>query len=144
MIFLLHSYIHIEPAYQEIMSLCPQICLLAFKALFENKRAPKRGINASFQKSLKIPQSWCHKDSVRKIVCRSIGMTCSTRTSEELQRTKKKILEYGRKRVLKGPKIKISKNNNVLLSQGVLCQKLRVLSQKVWPVACEQRDTQRF
>ena len=28
---------HIEPAYQEIMSLCPQLCLLAFRAFFENK-----------------------------------------------------------------------------------------------------------
>ena len=61
------------------MSLCPQLCLLAFRALFENKRAPKRGRNANFQKSLKIPhndviKTLCAKDQV----CKSIGVTCST------------------------------------------------------------------
>ena len=39
------------------MSLCPQLCLLAFRALFENKRAPKRGRNANFQKLLKVPHN---------------------------------------------------------------------------------------
>ena len=38
-IFFLTFLCHIEPAYQEIMFLCPQSCLLAFRALFENKRA---------------------------------------------------------------------------------------------------------
>ena len=28
------------------------------------------------------------------------------------------------------------------MSQGVLCQKIRFLGQKLWPVACEQTDTQ--
>merc|ERR1712208_148728 len=70
---------HIEPEYQEIMSLCPHLCLLAFRALFENKRAPKRGRNANFQKSLKtlrncVIKTLCAKDQV----CKSIGVTCST------------------------------------------------------------------
>ena len=63
--------------------------------------------------------------------------------TEDLQRIKKKILENGRKRALKGPKIKISKNKKLrffLMSQGVLCQKIRFLGQKLWPVAREQTD----
>ena len=55
---------------QEIMSLCPQLCLLAFRALFENKRAPKRGRNANFQKSLKVPHNGVIKTlCVKKKVC---------------------------------------------------------------------------
>ena len=49
------------------------------------------------------------------------------------------------KRALKGRKIKISKNKKFhfhSMSQGVLCQKIRFLGQKLWPVACEQTDTQ--
>ena len=61
------------------MPLCQQLCFLAFRALFENKRAPKRGRNAHFQKSLKILRNGviktlCAKDQV----CKSIGVTCST------------------------------------------------------------------
>ena len=53
MIFFLTFLCHIEPAYQEIMSLYPQLCLLAFRALFENKRDRK----ANFQKPLKVPSN---------------------------------------------------------------------------------------
>ena len=61
------------------MSLCPQLCLLAFRALFENKRAPKRGRNANFQKSLKTPRNGVIKTLCAKNqVCTSIGVTCST------------------------------------------------------------------
>ena len=61
------------------MSLCPQLCLLTFRALFENKRTPKKGRNANFQKSLKslrngVIKTLCAKYQVRK----SIGVTCST------------------------------------------------------------------
>ena len=39
------------------MSLWPQLCLLAY-------RAPKRGRNANFQKSLKVLHNDCHKNSL--------------------------------------------------------------------------------
>jgi len=123
--------------------LSAQLCLLAFRALFENKRASKRGRNANFQKSLKIPhngviKTLCAKDQV----CKWVWLVART---EDLQRIKKKILQNGRKRALKGPKTKISKNKKLrffLMSQGVLCQKIRFLGQKLWPVACEQTDRQ--
>ena len=114
------------------MSLCPQLCLLAFRALFENKRAPKRGKNANFQKSLKIPRNGviktlCAKDQV----CKSIGVTCST-----YRRFTKDKEENTRKWPKKGPQR--AKNQNfekkmrfVLMSQGVLCQKIRFLGQKL-------------
>ena len=118
------------------MSLCPQLCLLAFRALFENKRAPKSGRNANFQKSLKIPRNGviktlCAKDKV----CKSIGVTCST-----YRRFTKDKEENTRK----WPKIKISKNKKLrffLMSKGVLCLKIRFLGQKLWPVACEHIHT---
>ena len=75
------------------------------------------------------------------IVSPSVWLVART---EELQRIKKKILENGRKRALKGPKIKISKNKKLrffLMSQGVLCQKIRFLGQKLWPLAGEQTET---
>ena len=77
-----------------------------------------------------------------KFVSPSVWLVART---EELQRIKKKILENGRKRALKGPKIKISKNKKLrffLMSQGVLCQKIRFLGQKLWPLAGEQTDIQ--
>ena len=77
-----------------------------------------------------------------KFVSPSVWLVART---EELQRIKKKILENGRKRALKGPKIKISKNKKLrffLMSQGVLCQKIRFLGQKLWPLAGEQTHTQ--
>ena len=123
------------------MSLCPHLCLLAFRVLFENKRAPKRGRNANFQKSLKIPhndvkKTLCAKDQV----CKSIGVTCST-----YRRFTKDKEENTRKWPKKGPQR--AKNQNFekqklrffLMSQGVLCQKIRFLGQKLWPVACEQK-----
>ena len=76
-----------------------------------------------------------------KFVSPSVWLVART---EELQRTKKKILENGRKMALKGLKIKISKNKKLcffLMSQGVLCQKIRFLGQKPWPVAGEHTDT---
>ena len=75
-----------------------------------------------------------------KFVSPSVWLVART---EELQRIKKKILQNGRKRALKGPKIKISKNKKLrffLMSQGVLCQKIRFLGQKPWPVAGEHTD----
>ena len=91
---------HIEPAYQEIMSLCPQLCLLAFRALFENKRAPKRGRNANFQKSLKNPRNGVIKTlCVKDQVCKSIIATCSP-----YRRITKDKEEKTRKRPKKGPK----------------------------------------
>ena len=82
------------------MSLCPKLCHLAFKALFENKRAPKRGRNANFQKSLKTPcnsviKTLCVKDKV----CKSIIATCSP-----YRRITKDKEEKTRKRPKKGPK----------------------------------------
>ena len=61
------------------MFLCPQLCLLAVRALFENKRAPKRALKGHFFKSLKVPhygviKTLCAKNEV----CKSISMTCST------------------------------------------------------------------
>ena len=126
------------------MSLCPQLCLLAFRALFENKRAPKRGRNANFQKSLKTPRNGVIKTLCAKNqVCKSIGVTCST-----YRRFTKDKEENTRKWPKKGPQR--AKNQNFekqkiaffLMSQGVLCQKIRFLGQKLWPVACEHTDTQ--
>merc|ERR1711947_46147 len=107
-IFFFTFLCHIEPAYQEIMSLCPQLCLLAFRALFENKRAPKRGRNANFKKSLKIPRNGviktlCAKDQV----CKSIGVTCST-----YRRFTKDKEENTRKWPTKGQKSKFRKTKN--------------------------------
>ena len=61
------------------MFLCPQLCLLAIRAVFENKRAPKRALKGHFFKSLKVPhygviKTLCAKNEV----CKSISMTCST------------------------------------------------------------------
>ena len=71
------------------MSLCQQLCLLAFRALFENKRGPKRGRNANFLKSLKVPRNGVVKTLCAKNqVCKSIGAR-----TEDLERIKKKILE---------------------------------------------------
>ena len=39
------------------MSLRPQLCLLAFRALLENKRDPKSGKNLDFEKLLEYPIS---------------------------------------------------------------------------------------
>ena len=88
------------------MSLYPQVCLLAFRALFENKRAPKRGRNANCQKSLKIPRNGviktlCAKDQV----CKSIDVTCST-----YRRFTKDKEENTRKCPKKGPQR--AKNHN--------------------------------
>ena len=76
--------------------LYPQFCLLAFKALFENTRAPKRGRNANFQKLLKVSHNGVIKTLCAKNqVCESIGMTC--RMYRRITSTKKKILENGQK-----------------------------------------------
>ena len=77
----------------------------------------------------------------KKFVSPSVWLVART---EELQTIKKEILENGRKRALKGPKIKISKNKKLrffLMSQGVLFQKIRFLGQKPWPVAGEHTHT---
>ena len=88
------------------MSLCPQLCLLAFRALFENKRAPKRGRNTNFQKSLKTPRNGVIKTLCAKNqVCKSIGVTCST-----YRRFTKDKEENTRKWPKKGPQR--AKNQN--------------------------------
>ena len=86
--------------------------------------------------------SWRLSVPKTKFVSRSMWLVART---EDLQRIKKKILENGQKKALKGPKIKISKNKKLrffLMSQGVLCQKNRFLGQKLWPVARVQTHTQ--
>ena len=61
------------------MFLCPQLCHLAIRALFENKRAPKRAFKVYLFKSLKVPHNGVIKTLCAKIeVCKSINMTCST------------------------------------------------------------------
>ena len=132
-----------EFLYQKIMFLCPQLCLLAIRAVFENKRAPKRALKGHFFKSLKVPHNGIIKTLCAKneFVSPSVWLVART---EELQKIKKKILENGRKRALKGPKIQVLKNKKLrffLMSQGVLCQKIRFLGQKLWPVAGEHTDT---
>ena len=88
------------------MSLCPQLCLLAFRALFENKRAPKRVRNANFQKSLKTPRNDVIKTLCAKNqICKSIGATCST-----YRRFTKDKEENTRKWPKKGPQR--AKNQN--------------------------------
>ena len=105
------------------MSLCPQLCLLAFRALFENIRAPKRGRNANFQKLLKFPRNGVIKTLCAKNqVCKSIDVTCST-----YRRFTKDKEENTRKWV---------KNQNFEKKM------FRFLSQKLWPAAREQTDTQ--
>ena len=92
--------------YQEIMSICPQLCLLAFRALFENKRVPKRGRNVNFQKSLKSQRNGVIKTLCAKNqVCKSIGVTCST-----YRRFTKDKEENTRKWPKKGPQR--AKNQN--------------------------------
>ena len=61
------------------MFLCPQLCPFAIRAVFENKRAPKRALKGYFFKSLIVPhygviKTLCAKNEV----CKSISMTCST------------------------------------------------------------------
>jgi hypothetical protein len=52
---------------------------LAIRALFENKRAPKRALKGNFFKSLKVPHYGVIKTlSAKNEVCKSISMTCST------------------------------------------------------------------
>ena len=122
------------------MSLCPHLCPLAFRALFENKRAPKRGRNANFQKSLKTPHNGVIKTLCAKNqVCKSIGVTCST-----YRRFTKDKEENTRKGPKKGQKSKFWKTKNCvffLMSLGVLCQKSRFLGQKLWLVARVQTHT---
>jgi len=86
------------------MSLCPQLCLLAFRALFENKRAPKRGRNANFQKSLKTPRNGVIKTLCAKNqVCKSIGVTCSTyrRFTKDKEENTRKWTKIGPQRAIK-------------------------------------------
>ena len=94
------------------MSLCPQLCLLAFRALFENKRAPKRGRNATFQKSLKflhngVMKTLCAKNEI----CKFIGMTCSTyrRITEDKEENTRKWPKKGPQRA-KNPNFEKQKN----------------------------------
>ena len=93
------------------MSLCPQLCHLAFGALFENKRAPIRGRNANFQKSLKLPHNGVLKTLCAKSqVCKSIGMTSSMyrRITNYKEEDTRKWPQMG----LREPEFKILKNKN--------------------------------
>merc|ERR1711947_58540 len=106
-IFFFTFLCHIEPAYQEIMSLCPQLCLLSFRALFENKKAPKRGRNAIFQKLLKVLRNGVIKTLCAKNqVCKSIGVTCNTYRRFTKRRKYSKMAEKGSS---KGQKTKFRK-----------------------------------
>ena len=120
------------------MSLCPQLCLLAFRALFENKRAPKRGRNANFQKSLKTPRSGVIKTLCAKNqVCKSVGVTCSTYRwfTKDKEENTRKWPKKGPQRAKNG---NFEKQKNAVFpkSQGALSQRIRSLGQKLWPVAC--------
>ena len=97
-------------------------------------RAPKRGRNANFQKSLKVLRNGVIKTLCAKNqVCKSIGVTCST-----YRRFTKDKEENIRKWLKKGPhraKNQIFEKQKIpfffLMSQGVLCQKIRFLGQKL-------------
>ena len=74
---------------------------MAFRALFENKRAPKRGRNAKFQKLLKtlrdgVIKTLCAKNQI----CKSIGATCSTyrRFTKDKEENTRKWLKKGPQR----------------------------------------------
>ena len=79
--------------YQKIMFLWPQLCLLAIRAVFDIKRAPKRALKGHFFKSLKVPHYGVIKTlCAKKKVCKSISMTCSTYrkiTKEKEENTRK-------------------------------------------------------
>ena len=83
------------------MFLCPRLCLLAIRALFENKRAPKRGRNANFQKSLKVLRNGVIKTLCAKNkVCKSIGVTYSTyrKFTKDKEENTRKCSEKGPQR----------------------------------------------
>ena len=93
-------------------------------------KGPSKGI---FFKSLKVPHNGVIKTLCAKNqVCKSIGVTCST-----YRRFTKDKEENTRKWPKKGPQR--AKNQNFekqkmiffLVSQGVLCQKIRFLGQKL-------------
>ena len=120
------------------MSLCPQLCLLAFRALFGNKGPLKGAEMQIFQKSLQIPRNSliktpCAKDQV----CKSIGVTCSTyrRFTKDKEENYSKMAEKGPS---KGQKSKFPKKKNRFLSHVP-----RSIMSKT--VTCGLRtDTQRF
>ena len=88
------------------MFLCPQLCLLAIRAVFENKRAPKRTLKGHFFKQVKVPHNGIIKTLCAKNeVCKSISMTCST-----YRRITKDKEENTRKWPKKGPQR--AKNQN--------------------------------
>ena len=120
---------HQKSYYQEIMSICPQLCLLAFRALYENKRVPR---NAHFQKSLKVLRNGVIKTLCAKNqVCKSIGVTCST--SRRFTKVKEENTQMAEKGPSKSQKSKFRKKKLrfFLMSQEVLCQKIRFLGQKL-------------
>ena len=93
------------------MFLCPQLCLLAIRAVFENKRAPKRALKGHFFKSLKVPHYgvimtlWAKNEA-----CKSISMTCSTyrRITEDKEENTPKWPKKGPQRA-KNPNFKKQK-----------------------------------
>ena len=91
----------LEFLYQTIMFLSPQLCLLAIRALFENKRAPKRALKGHCFKSLKVPHNGVIKTLCAKNeVCKSVSMTCSTyrRITEDKEENTPKWLKKGPQR----------------------------------------------
>ena len=118
------------------MSLCPHLCLLAFRAPFENIMAPKRGRNAHFQKSLKVPLNGVIKTLFTKNqVWKSIGVTRST-----YRRFTKDKVENIRKWLKRAKNTNFENHIDFLMSQGVLCQKITLLGQKLSPAAREHTD----
>ena len=115
------------------MFLCPQLCLLAIRSVFENKRAPKRALKGHFFKSIKVPHNGIKKTLCAKIeVCKSISMTCSTyrRITEDKEENTPKWPKKGPQRA-KNQNFEKQKIAFFLMSQGVLCQKIRFLGQKL-------------
>merc|ERR1712208_11603 len=94
------------------------LCLLAFRVLFENNRAPKWGRNANFQKSLKNPRNGVIKTLCAKNqVCKSIGVTCSTYrrfTKDKEENTRK----WPKKGPQSGQKSKFRKTEKNLFSHS--------------------------
>ena len=116
------------------MFLCPQLCLLAIMAVFENKRAPKRALKGHVFKLLKVPHNGVIKTLCAKYeVCKSISMTCSTyrRITRDKEENTRKWQKKGPQRAKNQTFEKQKKLRFFLMSQGVLCQKIRFLGQKL-------------
>ena len=91
------------------------------------------GRNENFHKSLKTPRNGVIKTLCDKNhVCKSIGVTCSTyrRFTKDKEDNTRKWPKKGPQRA-KNQNFEEQKLQFVLMSQGVLCQKIRFLGQKL-------------